>query len=61
MIGEEDAILVISLKPRSQKLHQFLFRIRTFYEVDQAGGNDVRQMTDSSGDRIMQPVVKHDR
>ena len=46
---------------RSQKLHQFLFRIRTFYEVDQAGGNDVRQMTDSSGDRIMQPVVKHDR
>ena len=53
--GEEEAIRVMSLKPPgSQGFHSlFSFGIFIPYKIHQGGGNDVRQVADAGGGKIV--------
>ena len=46
---------------RCDPFHQFLWAVQILHKLHQGGGNQVRQMAHAGRDKIMLPVIQHQR
>ena len=60
MVGEEEAIRVMSLKRRREGFHQLILGVGVSDKVDQTCGNDMWQVADRAGDDVVFMIIQYD-
>lgn len=62
MVGEEEAIRVMSLKAAGgEGFHQLILGVGVSDKVDQTCGNDMWQVADRAGDDVVFMIIQYDR